>query len=106
MQMVGRQHHPDGLVGNLWQISDPASVNIGHCFLRGRLLKGDLFLCTAHSGDYFQTYVYVVKEWRQYRLVPEQTFGAYGIGDSLDVNLAPEKVMELLSEGRTRHGLE
>ena len=106
MQMVGRQHHPDGLVGNLWRIHDPATINIGHCFLRGRLIKGDLFLCTEHSGDFFQTYVYVKQEWKQYLLQPEYSFGAYGIGDSSRVEVTAEDMHTLLDDGRVRHGLE
>ena len=77
----GQRHH-HGLVGALWLINDPDSVHIGQCFLKGRLKKGDLFVCSDHSGDCFQDYFYVKQYSIQLEGHPEWTFGSYGIGNS------------------------
>lgn len=92
------QHHPHGLVGNLWRIKDPGTIRIGDCFLRGRLRANDLFLCTKHSGDYFQDYMYVHEYTNGLQGVKEWSFGSYGIGDSVLVELNPGE-FELLLQG-------
>lgn len=96
MQMVGRQHHPDNVVGRVWRIRDPQSVRVGHCFLAGRLLEGDLFLCTEHAGDWFQNYVYVKEYANKFILHPEWNFGSYGIGDAEHVKFTEEQVKTLI----------
>ena len=92
------QHHPHGMVGKLWRVKDPSSVRVGNCFLAGRLKKGDLFLCTEHSGDCFQTYIYV-KEYTNCLIGdPNLNFGSYGIGDSEEVSLQDGN-FEILKDG-------
>ena len=81
------QSHPAGLVGRLWRIGDPATVNIGNCFLAGRLKAGDLFLCTGHTGDSFQNYIFVEEFANCWHGRPQWTFGSYGIGDAIEVPL-------------------
>lgn len=81
------QRHPHGLVGKLWRINNPDSVRVGDCFLKGRLKKGDLFLCIAHSGDCFQHYIYVEEYSNCLIGNPKWRFGSYGIGDSDPVDL-------------------
>lgn len=82
------QRHLHGLVGKFWRIKNPESVRIGDCFLTGRLKKGDVFLCTKHSGDCFQTYTYVEigESWDGTRIgiksLNNIEFGSYGIGDA------------------------
>jgi len=95
------QHHPRGYVGIVWRINDPKTVRVGSCFLAGRLKKGDLFLCTEHSGDCFQTYVYVEEYDNCYVLHEEWSFGSYGKGDAEALELTEVQVAELRSEGRT-----
>jgi hypothetical protein len=90
--MVGRQHHTVGLVGNVYRIVKPESINIGHCFLRGRLKAGDLFYCQEHAGDRFQNYVYIWEGWNQLIYQPEHRFGAYGIGDSVKVSIPADLI--------------
>ena len=92
------EHHPHGMVGNLWRINNPYSVRVGDCFLKGRLKNGDLFLCTEHSGDCFQTYIYV-KEYENCLVAePKWNFGSYGIGDSEKVELT-DREFEMLKAG-------
>lgn len=92
------QRHPHNMVGNLYRIKNPKSVRVGNCFLSGRLKKGDLFLCTNHSGDCFQNYIYV-NEYANC-LVSESrwSFGSYGIGDSEIVKLN-EGEFDILKNG-------
>ena len=76
------QRHPRGLVNNIWRIKDPETVRMGHCFLKGRIKEGDLFMCIKHSGDCFQTYCFV-EEYSNCLIVKERwSFGSYGIGDA------------------------
>jgi hypothetical protein len=93
-----RERHPEGIVGKLWRIVTPATVHIGHCFLRGRLLKGDVFLCLEHAGDCFQNYVYVEESVNRWVLT-EHRFGSYGIGDAVEVPITSEQLEGLLYKG-------
>lgn len=92
------QVHPHGIVGNLWRIKTPETVRIGHCFLKGRLKKGDLFLCIDHSGDCFQDYIFVEEYSNCLIGKKEWSFGSYGIGDSEKVELLPGE-FEILKKG-------
>lgn len=92
------QRHPHGLVGGLWKIKTPESVKTGHCFMRDRLKEGDLWLGIAHTGDCFQTYMYVEDYANCFVGRPKWTFGSYGIGDSEEVDL-PEGGPDLLKAG-------
>ena len=79
------ERHTEGLVGKLWKINDPTTVRIGDCFLKGRLKTGDLFLCIKHSGDCFQTYVYIESHYNCWKPKMEYSFGSYGIGDATEL---------------------
>ena len=94
------QHHPHGLVGNLWRIRDADSVRVGDCFLKGRLKTGDLFLCVEHSGDCFQNYVFVEEYANCLIGKPALRFGSYGIGDAEQVELANGEFEKLKAGGR------
>ncbi len=94
------EHHIHGLVGILWRIRDPATVRVGDCFLAGRLKKGDLFLCTGHSGDCFQDYMFVEEYANCLIGKPEITFGSYGIGDAETVPLESGQFDILENGGR------
>lgn len=89
------QKHPRGLVGNLWRIKTPDTVHIGHCFMEGRLQAGDLVLCTQHSGDGFQDYVFVKEYANGLKLLPAYEFGSYGIGDAEKTELNAQEFFEL-----------
>ena len=94
------ERHPAGLVGNLWRIKDPATVQIGHCFMKGRLKKNDLWLCVKHSGDGFQDYIFV-EEYQNCLIGKTQIkFGSYGIGDAVQVPLNTGEFEVLKSGGR------
>jgi hypothetical protein len=94
------QRHPHGVVGNMWRIVTPSTVRVGDCFLAGRLKAGDVFYCSKHSGDCFQTYEYVKEYTNCYRLESKWSFGSYGIGDSELIELSREEKDELVSTGR------
>ena len=98
------QCHPHNLVGIIWRIKDPESVRIGDCFLAGRLKKGDLFLCVCHSGDCFQSYIYVEEYDNCLISKPEYGFGSYGIGDAEGVNITGEEFAKLKDGGRIERG--
>ncbi len=94
------ERHPEGLIGKLWKIKDPATIKVGNCFLAGRLREGDTFLCVRHSGDCFQDYI-IVEESSSNRLrgKPELRFGAYGVGDSECLGLLTGSEIEILANG-------
>lgn len=99
------QHHPRGLVGKIWRIKNPKTINMGNCFLSGRLKEGDLFLCIEHAGDYCQNYIYIRKRTNLYHSeflesFPNWVFGSYGIGDAenTDIELSENDFETLKSE--------
>lgn len=94
------QRHPHGLVGTLWRIKNPDSVGVGNCFLKGRLQEGDLFLGVAHSGDCFQTYMFIEEYSNCWIGKPQWKFGSYGIGDSEPVELPADAFGTLKDGGR------
>lgn len=100
------QHHPRGLVGNLWRIIDPESVRVGHCFLDGRLKKGDLFLCIKHSGDCFQDYMFIQEYTNCLVGKPEWQFGSYGIGNAKQVELTNREFGVLKLGGRIEREIQ
>ena len=98
------ERHPHDLVGNMFRIKSPDSVRIGHCFMAGRLKVDDLWLCTEHSGDCFQTYIFV-KEYDNCLIgQPVLNFGSYGIGGSEAVTLPDGAFDTLRSGGRVEWG--
>jgi len=96
------QHHIHGYIGVLWRINDPKTVRTGHGFMKGRLKKGDLWLGVEHSGDCFQTYMYVEEYSNCLIPKPEYTFGSYGIGDSTAVELSDEQTEALMRGKRVK----
>ena len=98
------QHHPHGIVGNLWRIKDPKTVRVGSCFLAGRLKAKDLFLCVGHSGDCFQNYIFVEEYANCLIGKPGWEFGSYGIGDSERVELQNGEFDILKNGGRIERG--
>ena len=65
---------------------------VGHCWMKGRLLVGDLVMCLSHAGDCFWRYCIVGHEHPLdpfsdheyygdgYRLIRCTEFGSYTIG--------------------------
>jgi hypothetical protein len=63
---------------------------VGHCWMRGRLIVGDLAMAIAHSGDGFWNYQLVQSGFyfgegryagrRGYALIEQSEFGAYAMG--------------------------
>jgi len=92
--------HPHGMVGNLFRVQSPKSVRVGNCFMAGRLKVNDLWLCTKHSGDCFQEYIFVEEYANCLIGKPTLSFGSYGIGDSEHVALNPGEFEILMSGGR------
>jgi hypothetical protein len=73
-ETVGRQRHPIGVVGRVFQIKDANYANgrIGNHWMKGRLVKDDRVMCLQHSGDCYQTYT-LLDEMRSF----VAQFGAY-----------------------------
>lgn len=97
--MIRQQRHPSGLVGNIFRIKNPSTISIGHSFMAGRLLPGDLVLCIGHSGDCFQDYVPVAEYANGLSGLPKYKFGSYYIGDSELVCELKKSEAALLEEG-------
>lgn len=94
------ENHPRGYVGRLFRVNNPNTIRVGHCFMRGRIKHGDLVLCVAHTGDWFQDYIFVAEYENGWKGLPNYRFGSYGIGDAerLDLILKDSQI-ELLKEG-------
>lgn len=73
--------------GQIVHIQQQDFDRVGNCWMKGRLLEGDLAMVIQHSGDCFWTYQLVEHHTvngstrkRGYRLIPESSFGAYVLG--------------------------
>ncbi len=65
----------------------------------GRLKKDDLWLGIAHSGDCFQTYMFIEEYANCLIGRPELTFGSYGMGDAEKIELVDGE-FETLKQGK------
>ena len=94
------QWHPGGLVGNLFRINDPATVNAGY-WVKDQLELGQLWLCVRHSGDCFQDYVLVIEDDDGLAKVdqPVSQCGAYGMGNATKYELDKDSFATLLKGG-------
>jgi hypothetical protein len=90
--MLGEQRRGwnDGGIraGQLFLVHKCHFDRVGNCWMKGRLLEGDLIISIKHSGDSFWDYQLVEHNTikpptyqRGYRLIPQSTFGAYTMGD-------------------------
>lgn len=95
----GGQRHPHGLVGYLFRVEEPEKIRVGHCFFAGRLKKGDLLLCTEHSGDCFQTYIFIEEYGNCLVGLPKFTFGSYGMGGAQQLGAVPKTPLLLFLAG-------
>ena len=95
--------------GDLLLVTDAKSVCVGHCWMQGRLKKGDIALCVGHSGDGFHDFFLVDASFSVYRdgkyipsarLIMESRFGAYEWGGLLDYKLSARDY-HLLMAGET-----
>lgn len=93
------QHHPEGYLRHLFRLGDPDEVRIGHCFMRGRLRRGDLVLCLKHSGDCFQDYFAVEQCGGSLKGLPGIRFGSYGVDGAEDLGRLSERNAALLLAG-------
>jgi len=64
---------------------------VGSCWMKGRLLVGDLAMAISGSGDCFWNYqlvqnnAYLGRSGKKgFRLIPESQFGAYVLGTPLE----------------------
>lgn len=86
MSQWGAGAHP----GQLVVLTAESNSRIGHCWMRGRILDGDLAMVVAHAGDYFWSYKLVNYGWIfgggpyknriGYNLIEASEFGAYVTG--------------------------
>lgn len=71
---VGYKH------GGVYEVTSPKAANgaMGGCWMKGRLKKGDLLLCTGHSGDYFHNFILLKTYSNGWEGITGSEFGAYG----------------------------
>lgn len=93
---VGRQRHPNGYVGNLFKVNNPYTIRVGNSFFEGRIRKGDMILCVGHSGDCFQTYMFIEDRGNGIKAHRHYKFGSYGAGDSTRIEIEPETFQALI----------
>ena len=92
-------------VGLLVKVGAKDNSRVGHCWMRGRLLDGDLAMCVAHAGDCFWRYQLVEHGFtigctgrKGYKLLDGAKFGAYVLGEPLEWQ-PTEREMHLLLAG-------
>lgn len=89
-----RQWGEGSYIGQVVKISEEDFSRVGNCWMKGRLLPGDLAMAVAHSGDCFYTYnlleheFYLYKNGKSekgYKLAEGAKFGAYVLGKEYEV---------------------
>ena len=101
---------PGNTIGALYRVRDDSeNSRVGHCWMAGRLRKGDLLLCIEHSGDCFNNYVLCELHTNAIRALHGSKFGAYVFGDPLVEELTAREFHLLmagesvaLTEGRAK----
>lgn len=84
-------------IGGVYRVSPEDHVQVGHCWMRGRLKDDDLCLCVAHSGDGFYTYMLMEFIANGYRAIPNSEFGAYQFhGDLLKIKISKSEFERLI----------
>jgi hypothetical protein len=66
--------------GTLYILEGKDLYRVGDCWMKGRLLAGDVVLCTGHSGDCFNDYVLIRPFYNGLEAILGATFGAYVFG--------------------------
>jgi hypothetical protein len=89
---VGRWRTGGVQVNAVYRVSKKDLGRVGNCWMKGRLLVGDLVMPLEHAGDCFYTYQLLeggntrgettvnVKGEHSYRICEGVTFGAYAMG--------------------------
>ena len=73
----------------VYRINDPDTVQIGSNGELNKYIKeGELFLCVAYSGDYFEDYVRLTHSITLKNMLfsdPKVIIGSYGLGDATKI---------------------
>ena len=67
-------------IGTMYVLEEKDLSRIGHSWMEGRLRAGDVVLCTAHSGDYFNDYILIDVYSNGINAILGASFGAYTMG--------------------------
>lgn len=103
-QATARFGKNGGIIGGVYQLKthkDVESVNgrMGDCWMKGRLKRGDLLLCTQNSGDHFYSYILLRQYSNGWQGIPGAEFGAYDF--TVDpVHKVDNATRELLAAGK------
>jgi hypothetical protein len=97
---------PDGVYfGQLRLLHAADNLRVGHCWMAGRLLDGDIAMALEHAGDCFWRYVLLGREYtrnvakqRVYKIEPASKFSAYTLGVPSAIQ-PTEREMHLLAAG-------
>lgn len=104
MKMQSDWHVGDQFAGGLRIIRKADFSQVGHCWMAGRLLEGDLVMAMQLTGDCFWTYCLVEHDFRisatgrpGYKLIPQSAFGAYVLGVPYQVQLSAREFHLLMA---------
>ena len=96
-----------GIIGGIYQLKthkDVATVNerMGICWMKDRLKRGDLLLCTKVAGDHYYSYILLTQYANAWKGIPGSQFGAYNFGVD-PVHKVDRETVELLAAGESFH---
>lgn len=75
-------------LGQIYEIIEEDFHRVGDCWMKNRLLVGDLVLCHKHSGDHFYDYIVLKKFDNGLRGICQSDFGAYSFHKESNITLA------------------
>lgn len=102
--MIERWRDGGQYVGRVVRLSARDNASVGHHFMRGRLLDGDVAMVIEHRGDCFWTYqllqtgLTMPGTWRPgYMLIPHAFIPAYTMGTPFEFQPSKQEVLFLLA---------
>lgn len=88
-------------IGCIYRLTKHDTGRVGHCWMRGRLIEGDLALCIAHAGDCFYQYILLDVGGNYIRGVAESRFGSYSFAGEAVEWIPSNRELHLLCAGET-----
>lgn len=77
MNSIYRPWRTGNRIGGIYVLTEWDLTRTGYSWMRGRLHKGDIVMCTRHSGDCFYDYILLEIGTNFIRGILESRFGSY-----------------------------
>lgn len=98
--MIDRQWMTGNAIGKVYVLAEGDLQRVGHCWMNGRLLLGDVAMCIRHSGDAFFDYILLDIGSNYVKGIPGSKFGSYSLSTE-DEWMPTDKEFHLLAAGES-----